>query len=389
MESTASSLQNGPASVPTLATDAVLMPSGKLPVEAREVRGYDFNSGPVDYHALLQSYRTSGFQATNFGKAVEEIQKMINKKLEPIPDTASNSPNLNPCERERTNCTIFLGFTSNMISAGVRDTIRFLVQHNMVDCVVTTAGGVEEDFIKCMAPTYLGEFDLKGRELREAGINRIGNLLVPNDNYCKFEDWITPILDTMVKEQNESGVKWTPSKMIARLGKEINNPESVYYWCYKNNIPVFSPALTDGSIGDMIYFHSYKNPGLILDIVEDIRGMNSQAVHALNTGMIILGGGLIKHHICNANLMRNGADFSLFVNTANEFDGSDSGARPDEAISWGKIRRDATPVKVYGEASLIFPLLVAETFAREPMLRRQIPQNKAAQQKDQDESIIK
>ena len=43
---------------------------------------------------------------------------------------------------------------------------------------------------------------------------------------------------------------------------------------------------------------------------------------------------------------RNGADFSLYINTAQEFDGSDSGARPDEAISWGKIRLDAKPVKV-------------------------------------------
>lgn len=146
--------------------------------------------------------------------------------------------------------------------------------------------------------------------------------------------------------------------MIHRLGKEINNPESVYYWAYKvmfelvisvtwispssngnltdwmivfqNDIPVFSPALTDGSLGDMIYFHSYKNPGLVLDIVEgespkmwcernleiilqislnlilctsDIRRLNSKAVFAKTTGMIILGGGLVKHHVSNANLM--------------------------------------------------------------------------------------
>ena len=45
-------------------------------------------------------------------------------------------------------------------------------------------------------------------------------------------------------------------------------------------------------------------------------------------------------------MQRNGADFSVFINTAQEFDGSDSGARPDEAISWGKIRMDAKPVKV-------------------------------------------
>ena len=72
-----------------------------------------------------------------------------------------------------------------------------------VDCIVTTAGGVEEDFIKCMAPTYLGDFALKGKMLRERGINRIGNLLVPNDNYCSFEDWVMPILDQMLQEQKE------------------------------------------------------------------------------------------------------------------------------------------------------------------------------------------
>eukprot|EP00238_Polyblepharides_amylifera_P002116 CAMPEP_0196589256 /NCGR_PEP_ID=MMETSP1081-20130531/63114_1 /TAXON_ID=36882 /ORGANISM="Pyramimonas amylifera, Strain CCMP720" /LENGTH=245 /DNA_ID=CAMNT_0041912009 /DNA_START=92 /DNA_END=829 /DNA_ORIENTATION=- len=235
----------------------------------------------------------------------------------------------------------------------------------MVDCAVTTAGGIEEDLIKCMASTYLGDFHLEGKALRSKGLNRIGNMLIPNDNYCKFEDWIMPILDQMLKEQNEEGVVWTPSSMVWRLGKEINNPESVCYWAYKNQIPIYCPAITDGSIGDMLYFHTFKNPGLVIDLVQDVRRMNDEAVHASprKTGIIILGGGVAKHHICNANLMRNGADFAVFVNTAAEFDGSDSGARPDEAVSWGKIRMDATPVKVYADATLVFPLLVAQTFA--------------------------
>ena len=72
-----------------------------------------------------------------------------------------------------------------------------------MDCLVSTAGGIEEDFIKCLAKTYLGDFHLSGRDLRSKGINRIGNLLVPNDNYCKFEDWLNPILDQMLIEQNE------------------------------------------------------------------------------------------------------------------------------------------------------------------------------------------
>lgn len=71
-----------------------------------------------------------------------------------------------------------------------------------VDVVVTTAGGVEEDLVKCLAPTYRGDFSLPGAVLRSKGLNRIGNLLVPNDNYCKFEDWIIPVFDQMLDEQN-------------------------------------------------------------------------------------------------------------------------------------------------------------------------------------------
>lgn len=240
------------------------------------------------------------------------------------------------------------------------------MEHKMVDVLVTTAGGVEEDFIKCMADTYLGDFALKGADLRKRGLNRIGNMLVPNSNYCKFEDWIMPILDKMLEEQQQDGVRWTPSKMIERLGREINHPSSIYYWAAKNGIPVYCPAITDGSIGDMLYFHSYRSPGLVVDLVGDIRAMNDEAVRAKprKTGMIILGGGVPKHHICNANLMRNGVDFAILINTAQEFDGSDSGAKPDEAVSWGKIKMEAQPVKVCGDATILFPLVVAQTFVK-------------------------
>ncbi|KAL2343975.1 hypothetical protein Fmac_005260 [Flemingia macrophylla] len=98
----------------------------------------------------------------------------------------------------------------------------------------------------------------------------------------------------------------------------------------------------------MLYFHSFRNPGLIVDLVQDMREMNGEAVHEnpRKTGMIILGGGLPKHHICNANMMWNGAYYAVFINTAQEFNGSDSGARPNEAVSWGKIRGSAKTVKV-------------------------------------------
>lgn len=249
--------------------------------------------------------------------------------------------------------TIFLGYTSNMISSGLRETFRYLVQYKHVSAIVTTAGGIEEDIIKCLAPTYLGSFSSPGADLRAKGMNRIGNLIVPNDNYCAFEDWVMPILDQMLIEQESSKASgeplvWTPSTVIRRLGKEINDEASVYYWAYKNDIPVFCPALTDGSLGDMLYFHTFKTSPQFLDIsiTRDIRHINDMAIHAQRAGMIILGGGVVKHHIANACLFRNGADSAVYINTAQEFDGSDAGARPDEAVSWGKIKPDGDSVKV-------------------------------------------
>lgn len=356
---------------------AVLVPSEELPEDAVTVAGHDFNTETTLDDLMESMYRT-GLQATSLGQAINEVNRMLSWRLSDEPLLPDDKI---PEEKERrvTKTKIFLAYTSNLVSSGVREHIRYLVQHSLVDVVVTTAGGIEEDIIKCMGPTYLGDFHLKGADLRKKGLNRIGNMLVPNSNYCLFEDWVMPVLDTMLEEQQEQGVRWTPSKVIHRLGTEIDNPQSICYWAAKNGIPMFCPGLTDGSLGDMLYFHSYKNPGLEIDIVADIRHMNDQALKAAprKTGVIVLGGGLPKHHVCNANLMRNGADFAVYINTAQEFDGSDSGARPDEAVSWGKIRADAQPVKVYGDASIIFPLLVSQTFAKYQKLRAREEQQPA------------
>ncbi|KAG5451633.1 Deoxyhypusine synthase [Clonorchis sinensis] len=350
--------------------ECILKSTVNLPTGVTEpVKGYDFNKG-VEFSAIMDSFRSTGFQATHFARAVDVINMMLDRREEK-PETELERKqvevlsSLHPLKRPLNNCTIFLGYTSNMVSCGVREVIRFLAQHNMVDVLITSAGGVEEDFVKCLKPSYVGDFERwSGHELRELGVNRIGNLLVPNSNYVEFEAWLSPILDRMLYEQETEGINWTPSKLIDRLGKEINNPESIYYWCHVNRIPVFCPGITDGSLGDILFSHTYKSPGFRLDIVEDVRHINLIAIYSRNTGMIVLGGGIVKHHTFNANLMRNGADFCVLVNTGHEFDGSDSGARPDEAVSWGKIRGAAEPVKICADASLIFPLLVACTFAK-------------------------
>ncbi|KAG8762935.1 Deoxyhypusine synthase [Ceratobasidium sp. 423] len=337
--------QPGTSALPAAAAAAVLVQSHPVPDDAVPIRGPNFDQ-PLDLNTLLGGYERIGFQATSLGRAIDIVNKMRTWRLSDEPLTEDESPDYtSPEVRVATKCTVFLGYTSNLISSGLREVILHLVKHKHVSAIVTTAGGIEEDFIKCLNPTYLGDFHLDGAELRRKGMNRIGNLIVPNDNYCKFEDWVTPILDKLLEEQNATGEVWTPSKVIRRLGKEINHEESVYHWAYKNDIPVFCPALTDGSLGDMIYFHSFRNPGLTIDIVRDIRALNDLSLKARKAGMIILGGGVCKHQIANAMLIRNGADFSVYINTGQEFDGSDSGARPDEAISWGKIRAGSESVK--------------------------------------------
>lgn len=339
--------------IPNQLNQAVLKETNTTDYKRNDVvKGYDFNEG-VHWEKMFESYRTMGIQSTNLARSVELVKKMLTWRGE-----------------KGEKCKIFLGYTSNMVSCGVRDIIRFLCEHKMIDVIVTTTGAIEEDIIKCKDNAYVASFQMDDKKLREDGINRIGNMLVPNDNYCNFEDWINPILDEMLERQNKENINWTPSKTIDLFGEKINNPESIYYWCHKNKIPVYCPAFTDGSIGDMLYFRSFKHPGLRIDLVEDIRGVNNQAFGAPCTGAVILGGGVIKHHILNANLMRNGLDYAVLINTAIEYDASDAGASPGEALSWGKIQPEGEFVKIYSEASLLFPILVALTFAKEHFAKK-------------------
>ncbi|MDP3765500.1 MAG: deoxyhypusine synthase family protein, partial [Nanoarchaeota archaeon] len=128
--------------------------------EGISIKGYDFNNG-LDYGKILDSYLSTGFQATHFAKAVEIINRMIKEK-----------------------CTIYLGYTSNLVTSGLREIFRYLAEHKKVDIIVTTAGGIEEDIIKCLGDFKLGECSMSGEILRKNGINRTGNILVPNSRYC-------------------------------------------------------------------------------------------------------------------------------------------------------------------------------------------------------------
>jgi len=306
--------------------------------DAIRIRGYDF-SKEFDFDEFLKAYTSTGLQASNLGTAIEIIKKM-----------------------RRDNTKIFLGYNSNLITSGLRDVISWLVKNKMVHALVTTAGGIEEDLIKCQGDFYLGSFKAKDIVLRDNHVNRIGNILIPDNRYIKFEEFMQAFLKKLLERQKQTGEIICTTDFIKELGKEINHEDSILYWAYKNEIPMFCPAIVDGAIGDQISFFKYENPEFKLDISEDIHRINELGIKSKPKGIIILGGGFAKHHICNAVAFGGGADYAVYISTETEEGGSDSGAPPEEAISWYKIKAEADKVKVFGDASIIFPLVVAGAF---------------------------
>ncbi len=304
------------------------------------IKGYDFNNG-VDYDKIIDSFSSSGFQASHLSKAIEITNSMIKDKA-----------------------FIFLGYTSNLVSSGLREVFRYLVENKRIDVIVTTSGGIEEDIIKCLGDFVLGDFRADGKELRKKGINRIGNIYAPNNRYVEFEKFMQPLLLEIYEEQRKSGKVICGSDLIWKMGEKINNKESICYWAWKNKIRIYCPALTDGALGDNIYFFGVNNEDFKIDLVEDVKRLNNTTLGLKKSGVIVLGSGVVKHAILNANMLRNGCDYSVYINTAQEYDGSDSGAMPEEAVSWGKIKGDAKSVKVFGDATILFPLLVAKSFAK-------------------------
>lgn len=306
-----------------------------------QIEGYNFEK-EFNFQEFLQAYAHTGFQATHLAQGIEIVKTM---------------------RRERA--TIFLSYTSNMVSSGVREIIKYLVKHKKVDVLITSAGGVEEDIIKSLKPFVVGEFDVPGRMLFEHGVNRTGNIFVPNDRFAYFDKFMQKFLADIYRMQKEQGIIFCPKDLNRELGLAINDENSILYWAAKNDIPVFCPGIVDGSLGDMIYFFKQTHKDFVLDVSKEIKDIVNIALNSEKTGGIILGGGISKHFALNANIFKEGFDYVVYINTAQEFDGSDSGARVEEAITWGKVKANAPNVKIYCDATIAFPLLVAGSFAVE------------------------
>lgn len=124
-------LMDKPQEFPGSAYAAAMKSSVKLNDTSTIVSGYDFNEG-IDHEKILQSMLTTGFQASHLGRAIVLVNNMLDWRLsdEPIEEDCSEEER-DPAFRQSVKCKIFMGFTSNLISSGLRDTIRFLAEHRM------------------------------------------------------------------------------------------------------------------------------------------------------------------------------------------------------------------------------------------------------------------
>ena len=302
----------------------------------KQIKGIKLNKN-TKVTELVKGMENIGFQATQLSRAVKVIEKM-----------------------KKENAVIFLSLTSNMVSSGLREIIAQLIKNKFVDAVITSTGSIEEDLIKTEKPFLLGSFDADDKELDKKGINRIGNIFVPDDRYTFLEDKLTPFFKRLYKKQKENKKLTSPRELIFELGKEIKDKNSILYWAAKNKVPIFCPGITDGALGLQVYFFKQKFRDFGIDVTSDMEELAKIVLEADKTGAIILGGGIAKHHTIGVNILREGLNYAVYVSTGTEYDGSLSGARPKEAISWSKINEEGNYVFVNGDATIIFPLIISK-----------------------------
>lgn len=297
----------------------------------------DFDSD-LDLNDCRKQFANCGFQATNIANAMDIIERMKKEKA-----------------------TVFLSFTSNMVASGLRGIFAELCKKKFVDVIITAGGSLDHDLIRTYDDYELGDFTMDDKELHKQGVNRLGNILIKNERYELMEKKIIPVFESLY-ERNENTRIVSPSEIADEIGKQINGKNakgSFLYWCSKNSIPVFCPGITDSAIGLQTYFYKQKRKDFGIDVTKDMKRLAQIVLDADKTGGIVLGGGISKHHTIGVNLLRGGLDYAVYVTTASPWDGSLSGARTNEAVSWGKVSETARHITVDCDSTIAFPLIIS------------------------------
>ncbi|MEK6940572.1 MAG: deoxyhypusine synthase family protein [Nanoarchaeota archaeon] len=295
------------------------------------VKDFYWKSG-MSVQDLVNCYKNLGFQSIELSKASETIIKM-----------------------KKASAKIFLTFTSNMVTSGLRGFFSQIIKLGMADVVVTTVGSIEEDIMKSIGENFIvGDFNSNDVALYERGVNRVGNLFITNESYCNFENYLLPLFDKLYQKKK----RWAVSEFLKEIGLELKDENSILYQASSNNVPIFCPAITDGSFGFHLFLFQQKYPDFIIDVVQDFQNILLTVSQDDIKGLISLGGSVSKHHAILACLLNGGLDYAVYMTTASYYSGSMSGATTNEAKSWGKIKDDSDAVTVIGDVSINFPLVM-------------------------------
>jgi deoxyhypusine synthase len=303
------------------------------------VEDYTFAKGMSVNDLVLQMEKAWGFTAGKLAVGVKILESMVKDR----------------------KCVKFLSFTGNLVATGARGALKELVKRRLVDVIVTTCGTVDHDVARCWKNYYKGSFLMNDAKLRESDINRLGNVLVPNESYgIIIEEKMQFLLQSLC---NEGAREVSSSQLCREIGKRICNESSILYWAAKNDVPVYVPGVTDGAVGYQMWLFS-QDHDFRLNLLRDSGELNDLVFTAKKTGALLIGGGISKHHTLWWNQFKEGLDYAVYVSTAVEWDGSLSGARPREAVSWGKISEKADKTMIEGDASLILPIMVSAIIDR-------------------------
>jgi deoxyhypusine synthase len=300
---------------------------------SKEVRDYDIKH--YDIQSILSEMANSGgFESRNLANGIDILQSMINTQ----------------------NCTKFLSFVGSLMSTGARGIIRDMLKNNMFNVVITTCGAIDHDIARTYDRYYAGDFRMDDAMLLEKNIHRLGNVLVPMENYGPLiEEKVQNCLNAMYKEGRRDVATY---EITSYIGSTLNE-SSFLYWAHKNKIPVIVPGIVDGAVGSQVWLFHQQHRDLKIDILKDQSKLSDLVFEAKKSGAFMIGGGISKHHTLWWNQFRGGLDYAVYITTANEWDGSLSGALVAEAISWGKVTTKAYQTTIHGEASTLLPFIYA------------------------------
>jgi len=254
---------------------------------------------------------------------------------------------------------VFLSFTADIIATGLRGIIRDMIKLNWIDIIITTCGSWDHDIARTFKDYYIGDFYVDDKKLLEKGIHRLGNIYVPKESYgITIERFTSKLLNELYSNNIRSISTYELSWYI---GERLNE-SAILWWCWKKKIPLIVPGPYDGAVGSQIWIFQQRHRDFKIDLFKDESLLSDLVFESKQTAGIIIGGGISKHHLLWWNQFKDGLDYAIQITTGIELDGSLSGARLKEAISWRKVSDKGRCVTIWGDATIILPIIVASAY---------------------------